>query len=111
VGLYRFKKAVTQDVEDELDLGGMPASRERWIRRLAMVGEIGRGVALGLVGFFLVRAAIDFDPSEATGLDGALRRVVDEGWGQALVAIVGLGFVAYGIFCVVTFPRRRLEAP
>ena len=55
VGLYRIKKAVTQDVEDELDLGGMSASQHQWIRRLAEVGEIGRGVALGLVGFFLVR--------------------------------------------------------
>ena len=111
VGLYRIKKAVTQDVEDELDLGGMSASQHQWIRRLAEVGEIGRGVALGLVGFFLVRAAVTFDPAEATGLDGALRRVVVEGWGQAVGAIVGLGFIAYGIFCALTFHRRRLEAP
>jgi len=111
VGLYRIKKAVTQDVEDELDLGGVSESHRRWIRRLAAVGEIGRGVAFGLVGFFLARAAVDFDPAEATGLDGALRRVADEGWGQVVVAVVGLGFIAYGIFCAVTFPRRRLEAP
>jgi hypothetical protein len=111
VGVYRIKKAVTQDVEDELDVGGMSASQRRWTRRLAIVGEIGRGVAFGLVGFFFVRAAIDFDPAEATGLDGALRRVVDEGWGQAVVAVVGLGFIAYGIFCAVTFPRRRFQAP
>jgi Domain of Unknown Function (DUF1206) len=111
VGLYRIKKAVTQDVEDELDLGGVAESQRRWIRRLAAVGEIGRGVAFGLVGFFLARAAVDFDPAEATGLDGALRRVADEAWGQVVVAIVGLGFIAYGIFCAVTFPRRRLEAP
>jgi hypothetical protein len=111
VGLYRIKKAVTQDVEDELDVGGMSASQRRWTRRLAIVGEIGRGVAFGLVGFFHVRAAIDFDPAEATGLDGALRRVVDEGWGHGVVAVVGLGFIAYGIFCAVTFPRRRFQAP
>ena len=110
VGLYRIKKAVTQDVEDELDLGGVPESQRRWVRRLAAVGEIGRGVAFGLVGFFLARAAVDFDPAEATGLDGALRRVADEAWGQVVVAVVGLGFIACRIFCAVTFPRR-LEAP
>ena len=113
VGLYRIKKAVTQDVEDELDLGGVSESQRRWVRRLAAVGEIGRGVAFGLVGFFLARAAVDFDPAEATGLDGALRRVADEAWGQVVVAVVGLGFIAYGIFCAVTFAAawKRLTHP
>ena len=68
-------------------------------------------MALGLIGWFLVRAARQFDAAEATGLDGALRRLADEPWGQIVTGVVGLGFVAYGIFCVLTFHRRRLEAP
>ena len=111
VGLYRLKKAATQDVQDELDLSGMSAQQSRWMRRLAAIGEVGRGVALGLIGWFLVRAARQFDAAEATGLDGALRRLADEPWGQIVTGVVGLGFVAYGIFCVLTFHRRRLEAP
>jgi hypothetical protein len=110
-GLYRIYKGATMDVNDELDLSGMSATRRVWTERLGAIGEIGRGVGIGLVGFFMVRAAIQYDPAEATGLDGALRRLATHNWGVIVVVVVGLGFVAYGIFCVATFTRRRLQAP
>ena len=82
-----------------------------WTERLGAIGEVGRGVGIGLVGFFMVRAAVDYNAAEATGLDGALRRLATNTWGLVLVAVVGLGFAAYGVFCVSTFTRRRLQAP
>jgi Domain of Unknown Function (DUF1206) len=109
--LYRAVKGLTMDVDDELDLSGMSTQRIRWTNRLAAIGEIGRGIAIGLIGFFLIRAAVTFNPDEATGLDGALRRAAVEPWGVAVVALVGIGFVAYGAFCLLTFTHRRLQAP
>jgi hypothetical protein len=110
-GLYRLYKGIMMDVNDELDLSGMSATRRAWTQRLGAIGEIGRGVGIGLVGFFMVRAAVDYNAAEATGLDGALRRLATETWGIVVVVVVGLGFAAYGIFCVTTFTRRRLQAP
>ncbi len=111
VGLYRISKGVKLDVEDELDMSGMSAARYTWTERLGALGEIGRGIGYGLVGFFLLRSAITYDSSEATGLDGALRRLAAESWGVVIVFVVGIGFAAYGLFCLATFTRRRLEAP
>ena len=110
-GLYRLFKGLTVDVNDELDLSGMSPARARWTQRLGAVGEVGRGIGIGLVGFFMLRASITYDPKEATGLDGALRRVATESWGVVVVIVVGVGFAAYGIFCLATFTRRRLQAP
>jgi Domain of Unknown Function (DUF1206) len=110
-GLYRFAKGLKSDVTDDVDMSGMSAERGRLTRRLGAVGEVGRGIAMGLIGFFLVRAAVTFKAAEATGLDGALRRLALESWGVIVVAVVGLGLMAYGLFCVVTFTRRRLQAP
>ncbi len=110
-GLYRFVKGVTGDVEDELQLSGISNSRRKWIHQLGVIGEVGRGAAIGLIGFFLVRASMDTQPKEATGLDGALRRLAVQDSGSAFVAVVGVGFVAYGIFCLLTFTRRQLQAP
>jgi hypothetical protein len=111
VGIYRMAKGAKQDVNDELDLSGMSPRRAQWTQRLGIIGEVGRGLGIGLVGFFLVRAAITFDPAQATGLDGALRRLAVRPWGAVVVAVVAIGFVAYGVFCLESFTHRRLEAP
>jgi hypothetical protein len=110
-GLYHIVKGLKQDVNDELDLSGMRPERVRWTRRLGAVGEFGRGLGVGLIGFFLLRAAITYDANQATGLDGALRRLAEQTWGALLVAVIGIGFVAYGVFCLATFTHRRLQSP
>ncbi len=110
-GLYRLVKGVHVDVSDELDLSGISTQRRLWTRRLGATGEIGRGIGIGLIGFFLVRAAVTYDANQATGLDGALRRLVTETWGLVIVVIVGAGFAAYGAFCLATFTHRELQAP
>ena len=110
-GLYRIVKGAKGDVETELNLAGVSAERRRLVKRLGIVGEIGRGIAIGLIGYFLLRSGLDVQPQKATGLDGALRRLTVNGWGSDLVAVVGVGFVAYGIFCLLTFTHRQPQAP
>jgi hypothetical protein len=110
-GIYRIIKGARVDVDDELDLSGMSPERRTWTSRLGALGEVGRGIGMGLIGFFVLRAAVTYDATEATGLDGALRRLATETWGVLVVVIVGLGFAAYGAFCIATFTRRRLQAP
>jgi len=111
VGLYRLSKGVKIDVADELDLSGMSPARVTWTKRLGAIGEIGRGIGIALVGFFLLRSAMTYNANEATGLDGALRRLATSGLGVFVVIVVGIGFAAYGIFCLATFTHRRLQAP
>ncbi|MGE3328878.1 MAG: DUF1206 domain-containing protein [Acidimicrobiia bacterium] len=109
VGIYRAAKGVRRDVDDELDLSTMTATQRTTLEWLAAVGEIGRGVGIGLVGVFLLRSSWNYDAQEATGLDGALRRMLTHWWGGPIVALVGVGFGAYGAFCLATFRHRRLE--
>lgn len=111
VGLYRIMKGFKMDVNDELDLGGVPAERAHWYKRLGAIGEIGRGLGIGLIGYFLLRSAVTYDPNQATGLDGALRTLVTKSGGLIVVLVVGVGFVSYGLFCLLTFTHRRLETP
>jgi hypothetical protein len=110
-GLYRLVKGVRGDVTDELNLSSLPPQRRRWTEQLGAVGEMGRGIGIGLIGFFLLRSALTYDAAQATGLDGALRRLATATWGLLVVVVIGVGFVAYGLFCLATFTHRELQAP
>lgn len=68
------------------------------------VGYVAKGVALGIVGVLFVVAAVQNDPEEAKGLDGALRTLLELPLGTALLTVVGLGIAAYGVY---SFGRAR----
>jgi hypothetical protein len=66
---------------------------------LGVVGHLARGVVFGLIGVFLVRAAWQYDPEEAIGLDGALAKVLRADYGDTLLGLVAAGLAAYGVYC------------
>jgi hypothetical protein len=75
---------------------------------LGTVGTTARGVVFGLTGFFLIRAAWDYDPSKARGLDGALRQTVaDSETGRWLVAAMAIGLIAFGLYGYAEAAWRR----
>ena len=80
------------------------------IHAMGVVGWVGRGAMMVLIGWFVMRAAVEFDASEAHGLDESLRRVSDSTLGTALVLLVAVGLIVYGAFCLVTVPTVKLVA-
>ncbi|MDL5486740.1 DUF1206 domain-containing protein [Microbacterium wangruii] len=69
------------------------------VTTLGTVGFIAKGAALLIVGILLLIAAVTIDASAAGGIDGALDALRDMVFGLLLVAAVGAGFIAYGVFC------------
>ena len=67
---------------------------------LGVVGFIAKGIALLIVGILLVVASLSGDADTAGGLDGALKALLSLALGPMLVAVVGIGFLAYGVFCL-----------
>lgn len=99
VGVYHvvkgWKKRFLQDLQ------GNPGT---WAVRAGRAGYIARGVAFGVVGGLVVTAAATADADQAQGLDGALQTLRQAPYGQALLTLVALGFIAYGFYC---FARAR----
>jgi hypothetical protein len=77
---------------------------------MGRVGWVGRTAMMGLIGFFLCRAAVRFDADEAQGLDGSLRQAVTSPVGTVLAIVVAVGLLVYGLFCALSAPRRLLVA-
>ncbi len=75
-----------------------------WAVRAGRFGYIAKGIALALVGMLFLTAAVTQRASEATGLDGALHRLLQLPYGSILLAVVVAGFAAFGVYC---FARAR----
>lgn len=77
---------------------------------LGVGGFLAKGVALVIVGILLVIAAIRVEPDTAGGLDGAVAALVQLPAGPVLAFLVGVGFLAYGVFTVLRAHYARLGA-
>ena len=108
VGVYHVRKGVTKHFLKEIDTAQASAAQRRLIERLGVVGYPAKGVALALVGGLLGWAAITFDPAKASGLDGAMRTLLDAPFGKALLTLVALGIAAFGVFVFfrARYPQR-----
>jgi hypothetical protein len=101
VGVYLVAKGLRRKFLEELDLTSAPARTRALVEKLGLVGYPAKGVALGVVGALLTYAAVTFDPAKASGLDGALRTILDAPFGRVLLTLVALGIAAFGAYCFV----------
>ncbi len=99
VGIYHIFKGWTERFRRDL-----ASSPSRFTIVAGKVGYIARGVAFIAVGIGVVIAGVTHRPTASRGLDGALHDMVALPWGQAVVALVALGFAAYGLY---SFSRAR----
>lgn len=72
-------------------------------RRLAQAGLISRGVLYCLIGITTVQIALGGSSSEQASQSGALETISQQPGGTFLVALVGVGLVAYAAWRAVQF--------
>jgi hypothetical protein len=99
VGIYQVVKGLGCRFVNDLD-----RDPPGWARHAGRIGYTTRGGAFVLIGGFLVIAAVNQDPEEARGLDGALQALLDLPFGSSLLTAVALGLMSYGVYC---FARAR----
>jgi Domain of Unknown Function (DUF1206) len=107
-GVYNAYRAFSQSFEENWNTAEMNSTERRWLPRVSAVGLLSRFVVFSLIGAFLVKAAYEYDPDEAIGLDGALRKVVQASYGPALLFVVATGLLCYAFFCFVEARYRRV---
>ena len=79
----------------------MSAPVEGWLDVVGTIGHAGRAAVFALVGVFLIKAAYEYDPREAIGLDGALRKLAAQSYGDFLLFGVAVALLAYGVYCLL----------
>jgi len=108
-GLYNGYRGVSRKFKEKWKTGEMNHSALKWGTRVGVVGLLARMVVFGLIGWFLIKAAVEYDPKEAIGLDGALQKLAHQSYGAALLALTAAGLIAYGLFCFVEARHRDVK--
>ncbi len=108
VGLYQGYKGVSRGFLDDSKTEQMSARGQRAFTTLGVVGHLARMVVFGLVGYFLIKAAIDYSPRQAVGLDGVLGRLEHNAYGPVLLGIVAAGLIAFAVYSLADARYRRI---
>jgi hypothetical protein len=72
------------------------------------VGYVTLGILSLIVGYSLVRVAVDYDPSEAGGWDDALRLLSGLSEGRWLLGAAAVGLILYGLYFILLVRYREL---
>jgi hypothetical protein len=87
----------------------LPRRLSRMLVFIARFGLLTRGLVLGGLGFFLIRAAEELDPGRVQTMGGVLHAFSQMALGPVFVGFVALGLVAYGVsLWTRTLLKRRV---
>jgi hypothetical protein len=100
VAAYQAYRAFTDKFMEDMKTERMSQTSRRALETLGVVGLLARAIVFGLIGWFLMKAALEYDPDEAVGLDGALAKLAEAPYGPLLLGLTAAGLIAYGLFCV-----------
>jgi hypothetical protein len=108
VGLDQGYKGVKKKFLEKSKTEQMSERVERAFTALGVFGHLARLVVFALVGYFLIRAAIDYDPDKAVGLDGALSALGQASYGPVLLGIVAAGLIGFAAYSIADARYRKV---
>ena len=108
IGVYQGYRGIARDFLDDSKTEQMSPRIRTWIEWIGCFGHLARAVVFGLVGVFLIKAAVEFQPGNAVGLDGALAKLAHASYGPFALGIVAAGLVAFGLYSLTDARYRRI---
>ncbi len=109
VGLWNGYRGLARKFEERWRTAAMSQTERRWGGRVGVVGHLARAVVFCLIGVFVTKAAIQFNPKDAIGLDGALQKLAHASYGPYLLGLTAAGLVCYGLYCLVDARYRDVS--
>jgi hypothetical protein len=110
VGVVMIVKVCIGKRHDQASMDETAPREPGYVEHLGAFGYAARGVVNIIIGGFVLVAAVDFDPTESVGIDGALKRTLDEPYGDVLVVVIALGLAAYGVYSLARAWANRAAA-
>jgi hypothetical protein len=107
-GLLQLYRALKARFLDELETHEMSARTRSIVTAIGRMGLTARGVVFAIVGYYLLKAALESSPRQSRDLGGALREIANQSHGQVGLALIAAGLAAYGFHMLVSARYARL---
>ena len=108
ISVYQAYDAIRGKFAQDNKLREMSPVQRRTFMVLGRIGLVARALVFVLVGYFLVKTAVNFNPRDAVGLDGALAQVHREPFGRWLLGLVAAGLLVFAVYSLFEARYRRL---
>jgi hypothetical protein len=108
VALYQGYKGVSKRFLDTSKTGEMSREVKRGFTAIGVFGHLARMVVFGLIGYGLLKAAIDYNPHKAIGLDGALNKLSHNSYGPFLLGVVAAGLIGFALYSIADARYRKI---
>lgn len=105
-GVAQFVKGYKTKFRKWLD---MRAEQYGWAIPMSRFGLIARGTVFGMIGGWVIYAALTANPEHARGLGEMLRSLQGQPYGPWLLAIVALGLLAFAGYSFLEAAYRRIN--
>jgi hypothetical protein len=105
---YQLYKGLAQKFLDDAKTGEMSPGVRKGYTALGVAGHCARAVVFALIGYGLIKAAIDYNAKKAIGLDGALRNLAHTSYGPLLLGIVAAGLVMFAAYSLADARYRKV---
>ncbi|ANS62666.1 putative integral membrane protein [Streptomyces lincolnensis] len=107
-GVWIAVQALRRSYHDKMKFGELSRRTRQLVDVTGVAGGLARGAVFAVVGAFAVKAAVDYEPDKAKGLDDALRSFADTPLGPWLLVCVAAGLVLFGVFSFALARWRRV---
>jgi len=108
VALYQGYKGLSKKFLEDSKTEQMSHQGKRAFTAIGVFGHLARMVVFGLVGYGLLKAAMDYDPQKAIGLDGALNQLSHDSYGPFLLGVVAAGLIGFALYSIADARYRRI---
>ena len=108
VALFQGYQGVSRKFCEEARTDEMRPGIRRAYVALGVFGFLARMIVFLLAGYGLIKAALDYNPRNAIGLDGALQKLAHSSYGPLLLGIVAAGLIGFALYCIADARYRRL---
>lgn len=107
-GIHECYSGISGKYRENFRLFTLGQNQQRFVTVLGVLSFTARALIFCLVGYFFISAAINYNPNEAIGLDGALATLAQTYYGKTILFVTAVGLVCHGVLSLYEARFRRI---